>query len=165
MYESLLNDVCIFLFDHLSPTIGKIKDLFFSEHLRFFREKPLKEFWWHPDLGNFFHHENFEESGRDDNSMEQSQDYKEDAAKHPRKTRIVFRGCAKMCVDGSCRDGRSRPSYWSILGASAEAFLKRSSCSQYLAAWFSFLGTAHNKPFSWYPIKSIASPFSGEVQL
>jgi len=35
-------------------------------------------------LGNFFYQKNFEESGKDDNPMEQG--YAEGATKHPRKT-------------------------------------------------------------------------------
>jgi len=54
--------------------------------------------------------ENFEESGRNDNPMEQ--DYTE---KHLRKTRVVF--CAKMCMTGRCHDERSRFSCCPILGA------------------------------------------------
>jgi len=49
---------------------------------------------------NFFHQENFEKSGRDNNLMEQGQNYTESAAKHPKKTRVVFCECAKMCVVG-----------------------------------------------------------------
>jgi len=52
--------------------------------------------------------------------MEQDHDYTESAAKHSRKTRVVFRGCTKMCLTERCRDGKSRPSCWPILGASAE---------------------------------------------
>jgi len=41
-YESLLNDVCTLLFDHLSSTIEQIKNHLHPEYLRFFHEKPLK---------------------------------------------------------------------------------------------------------------------------
>jgi len=77
-------------------------------------------FVWEFGIGNFFHQENFEETERDDNPIERGQDYMESPAKHPRKTRVVFRECAKMCVAGRYHDGRSSPSYWPILGTSAE---------------------------------------------
>jgi len=40
-------------------------------------------------------------------------------AKHPRKTRVDFHGCAQMCVAGRCRK-RSHPSCWLILAASVK---------------------------------------------
>jgi len=48
-------------------------------------------------FGNFFHQENFEESRSDNNPIEQSQDYMR-VWQNPKKTRVVFRGCAKMFV-------------------------------------------------------------------
>jgi len=41
-----------------------------------------------------------EESERNDNPMDEDQDYTEGAAKHPRKTQVVSLECAKMCVAG-----------------------------------------------------------------
>jgi len=45
--------------------------------------------------------------------------WREGAAKHPRKSQVVFCGCAKVCVTERCH-GRLRSSCLPILGASAE---------------------------------------------
>jgi len=70
-----------------------------------------------------------------------------------------------MCVAGHCRDERSRPSCWSILGTSAERSPSndRVARSIWRHRWFGSLET-HNKLFLWYLTRSAVSPFSDEVQ-
>jgi len=111
---------------------------------------PLREFW-----------------RRDDNPMEQGQDYMEGAAKHPRKTRVVFCGCTKMCLARHCRDRRFRPSCWPILSASAERppLNDRVARSIRRHRWFGSLGAAHNKLLPWYLTRCTESSFSGKVRL
>jgi len=99
------------------------------------------------DLGNFFHQENFEESEKDDNLMEQGQDTK-GAAKHPRKSQVVFCGCAKVCVAERCHDRRLWSSCLPILSASAERHLSNDRIARNIwHEWFDSLGTVQNKLF------------------
>jgi len=133
-----------------SPTIEEIKDPLLLERLRFFHEKPLKMNFDGIRIWEIFSIKRIlKRAEKMIIQWNKLRTRSGECGKHSRKTRVVFQGCAKMCVAG--HDGRSRPSFWPILDVSAE----RSPSNDQIAwsirrhRWFGSLGAALNKLLSW----------------
>jgi len=83
--------------------------------------------------------------------MEQGQDYTEGTAKHPRKTRVVFRGCKDVCGQAlSWWKVTPLPGqFWALL---LNGFPQNNRVARiWWHWWFGSLGAARNKSLPWYP--------------
>jgi len=166
-YKSLLNDVCTFLFDRLSP-IKQIKNPLLPERLKFFREKSLKVNFDGIRIWEIFSIKRILKRAEEMiirwSKIRTIQRSKIRTIQRMRQNSSSFSWVRKDVCGRRC-DRRSHPSCWPILGASAEqpSSNDRVARSIWRHRWFGSLGAVYNKPVPWYP-RYTASSSSGEIR-